>query len=264
MDLINDHNWEELGKQFRAADPFPSICIDNFLRPEFADDLEQSFPDYNSANEVGREIRSLNSKHKTQIDDPDLFPEPVAAVGKALGSQVFLDGLGQMSGIPNLHWDPFFRGGGMHLTGKRGNLDVHVDFNFDKKLGLYRRLNILIYLNPVWEESWGGRVEFWDKNIKNCVQSFMPIHNRCVIFETSDYSFHGVTAVTCPEDVTRNSIAAYFYSDEAGENDGQVWGGNHSTIFKARPNEVLKKYWLMPWEKFVKKNIKTYRGSDKN
>ena len=43
----------------------------------------------------------------------------------------------------------------MHLTGPGGRLDVHVDFNFLPERKLHRRLNLLFYLNPVWEEASG-------------------------------------------------------------------------------------------------------------
>jgi hypothetical protein len=54
-----------------------------------------------------------------------------------------------------------------------------------------------------------------------------------------------VTAVTCPDGKQRCSFAAYYYTREAPAG----WDGTkHSTIFKARPNEYLKKHVLMPAE----------------
>ena len=138
----------------------------------------------------------------------------------------------------------------MHVTNSSGILDVHVDFNYSEKLKLYRRLNILIYLNEEWQEDWGGNIELWDKEVKNCVHSFAPVLNRCLIFSTSDYSFHGVTAVTTPPGIDRKSFAIYLYNKNPSEN---VFGESHSTIFKARPDESLKKYWRMPVEAGMKK-----------
>ena len=76
--------------------------------------------------------------------------------------------------------------------------------------------------------------------------SFAPIFNRCIVFETSEISFHGVTPVTCPDTVCRKSFAAYYYTKEAPPHwDGAV----HSTNFRARPDEVLKGNVLMPLER---------------
>ena len=78
-----------------------------------------------------------------------------------------------------------------------------------------------------------------------CEHSFSPVFNRCVVFITNEVSFHGVTAVKCPDDRTRKSFAAYYYTREAPAG----WTGeSHSTIFKARPNEILKGAVLMPLE----------------
>ena len=92
----------------------------------------------------------------------------------------------------------------------------------------------------------GGNIELWDSNVKNCVHSFTPVFNRCVVFETNEISYHGVTAVKCPESMARRSFAGYYYTTDEPE----WWEGNaHSTIFKARPDEKLKGSVLMPAEK---------------
>jgi hypothetical protein len=246
MTPIAEQDWEQLGIAFRSAEPFPSICIDGFLEPEFADEVAASYPDYKTAQDIGREFANLNEKRKIQITEPRDFPNPVSRLADAISSKEFMKRLEAMTGINNLVWDPDFSGGGMHLTASTGILDVHVDFNYEEKLSLYRRLNILIYLNPEWKPEWGGAVELWDREVKNCIHSFEPIHNRCVIFETSDYSYHGVTAVQTPGAISRNSFAVYYYTEDSGENDGRFHGGKHSTIFRARPDEQMKKFWSMP------------------
>jgi hypothetical protein len=66
-----------------------------------------------------------------------------------------------------------------------------------------------------------------------------------VVFETSEISFHGVTPITCPPGYTRQSFAAYYYTREAPAS----WSGvDHSTIFRARPNERFRGRVLMPIE----------------
>ena len=239
MSIVREQDWDVLGKQFKEAKPFPSICIDNFLVTDFANEVASAYPDFNAAQEMGKEFTGVNERLKVQITEPRKFPDSIAQLAEAIGSQDFLDKLTVLTGIKELHWDPKFVGGGMHLTGPTGILDVHVDFNFEKKLDLYRRLNILIYLNPVWQSGWGGSVELWDRDVENCMHSFEPVFNRCVLFETSDYSFHGVKQVKCPENMTRNSFAAYYYSEDAGEHAGFAYGGNHTTIFKARPDTKI-------------------------
>ena len=235
-----------LRKQVESAEPFPHFCIDNFLEPEFAEACADAFPTFDDAEKLGRKFEAVNEQKKIQITDSKLFPDPVRKLHETLASPEWLNTLEQVMGIPKLVDDPLLNGGGIHMTGPRGHLDVHVDFNYIKDRDLHRRLNILVYLNREWDESWGGAIELWDEKVKVCHHAFAPIFNRCVVFETNNISFHGVSAVVCPEDKVRQSYAAYYYTKEAPPH----WTGEaHSTIFRARPNEKVKGWFLMPLER---------------
>lgn len=243
--LIRPLDRDALRRQFRDAEPFPFIAVDDFLDPEFACEVAASYPTYVQAKERGREFSAVNEKRKVQITDPAEFPEPVTKLNELLASPEFVAELEYITGIQNLLYDAKLVGGGMHLTGPRGRLDVHVDFNYVESRKLHRRLNILIYLNEGWKSEWGGAVELWDKEVRNCVKSFKPVLDRCVVFATSEISFHGVEQVKCPEGRQRISFAAYYYTREAPES----WDGtSHSTVFKARPQERIRGYLLTPIE----------------
>jgi hypothetical protein len=244
--MIQPLNREALRRQFQEAVPFPSIAIDEFLDPKFAREVAASYPTYAEARGSGHEFSAVNEKKKVQITDAATFPEAVAKLNELLSSPGFIEDLEYITGIDNLLYNPELRGGGMHLTGPRGRLDVHIDFNYDEERKLHRRLNILIYLNEGWPDDWGGGVELWDQKVRACAHSFKPELNRCVLFATSDISFHGVEPVTCPAETQRISFAAYYYTKEAPAH----WDGTiHSTVFKARPEERFRGYVLMPFEK---------------
>jgi hypothetical protein len=131
----------------------------------------------------------------------------------------------------------------------------------------HRRLNLLLYLNPKWEDAWGGQIELWDEDVKHCEASFSPVFNRCVVFETNEISYHGVIPVSPNAPVPRRSFATYYYTKEAPAH----WTGvSHSTIFKARPDEKVKGLVMMPAEAArnatfagldrLKKSVKTIIG----
>jgi len=207
---------------------------------------------------MGRVFAVVNERGKVQITDASQFAEPIAQLNQVLASPEFVETLSDIFEIPNLLADPELRGGGIHQTGPRGHLDVHVDFNYVRDRDWHRRLNILIYFNKDWKPEWGGNVELWDQEVKVCHHSFAPIFNRCVIFATSEISYHGVTAVTCPPGQARKSFAAYYYTQEAPAG----WDGSmHSTVFKPRPNEVLKGRVLMPAEHMKRWFRRTWRGA---
>ena len=245
--IINPLAVAELNEVFHNTSPFPSMVLDDFLDKDFAHAVAGAYPSYAQARSMGREFSAVNERFKIQVTEPSKFPVDVKRLADEICGASFISQLESITGIQNLVPDPRFLGGGMHITGAGGRLDVHVDFNFDEELGLHRRLNILIYLNEVWEDDWGGELELWDSSVTTCKNSILPAFNRCAVFATSESSFHGVQPVRCPDGVVRKSFAAYYYTKEAPADwDGQ----SHSTIFKARPSERIRKYVLMPSESF--------------
>jgi len=241
--MLQPYDREALRRQFVNAKPFPFVKIDDFLDPAFAKDVSAAYPSFEDALGQGTTFKALNERRKIQVTDSHAFPGPVGKLNELLASDEFLSELSYVTGIPNLLADERLVGGGMHLTGPGGRLDVHVDFNLIEDRKLHRRLNLLLYLNPIWEESWGGHIQLWDKDVKNCQAAFAPKLNRCVIFETSDISFHGVVPVAAAAPAPRISFATYYYTREAPAN----WDGtSHSTIFKARPEERFRGLVLMP------------------
>jgi hypothetical protein len=81
--------------------------------------------------------------------------------------------------------------------------------------------------------------------------------NRCVVFETSEISFHGVTPVSPAAPYPRLSFATYYYTREAPAN----WKGEvHSTIFRARPEERFRKYVAAPAEK-LQRRLEDHKNS---
>jgi hypothetical protein len=246
---VRPFDQARLREQVLGAEPFPFFCIDDFLTPAFAEEVHDAFPDFAEAARMGREFAAVNERRKVQICDAALFPQPIATLHAALASHDFLARLSHVFGIPNLRADDQLVGGGIHMTGPHGWLDVHTDFNFIPERRLHRRLNILIYFNKGWQPEWGGALELWDQQVKVCHHTLQPAFNRCVVFATSETSNHGVTALSCPDGRARKSFAAYYYTaDPPAGWDGTI----HSTVFKARPTERLKGHVLMPMEQLAR------------
>jgi 2OG-Fe(II) oxygenase superfamily len=249
--MIKSLDLEALRARYRSAVPFPYIVIDDFLEPAAAEELAGSFPTFDQALKEGFSFNFVNEQRKIQISQSAKFPDPIRRLNDAISSPKFLADLQYVTGIQGLFADEELSGGGMHLTGSGGRLDVHVDFNRLEERQIFRRLNILIYLNPKWKEEAGGQIELWDKTVKVCHLSALPVLNRCLIFETSDHSYHGVRPVVGPPELVRKSFAAYYYTREAPAD----WNGEtHSTIFRARPDEKFRGYVTMPAER-LKRNI---------
>ena len=260
MNHINPIDRDALRERVRTATPVKNFCIDNFLEESFAERVLAAYPSFEEATKVGKSFAAVNERGKVQVTDAATFAEPIAELHRTLASAEFLELMSYVFEMPGLVADPELVGGGMHQTGPRGHLDVHVDFNFITERELHRRLNILVYFNKDWKPEWGGEIELWDEHVKHRHHAFTPLFNRCVVFETNEVSFHGVTAVKCPPDRSRKSFAAYYYTKEAPAH----WDGvAHSTIFRARPDEVLKGNVMMPMENVKRRLQGAFRGLKK-
>lgn len=246
--LHPDLDTNALREEFAAAEPFGYVVIDQFLDEERVHEVSRALPSYREALSVGTSFKTVNEDRKVQVEDSERFPPAVRELHEFLNGTQFLETLGHITGIDELKCDPKSTGGGIHQTGRGGRLDVHVDFNYLPDLLAFRRLNLLLYLNPEWDETWGGQLELWDQDVKTCLQSVLPTLNRCLIFETNDVSYHGVTRVTCPLDQARKSYSAYYYTHAAppGFHDNF-----HGTVFKARPTEFWKGLLWMPLENLM-------------
>lgn len=223
MNIFNYVNKQSLGNMnewvYGTMHPFPHCVIDNFLLPEVANSIANAFPAPES--EVWWKYDNILEK-KHASDDIRKFPPEIASCIHALQSQQFMNLLGEMTGIKNLESDPYLHGGGLHLIKSGGKLDMHVDYSIHPKLGLERRINLILYLVPEdWKKEWGGNLELWsgewrdDKPyLKQAEKVISPRFNRAVIFSTSDNSFHGhPNALNCPSEYARKSMALYYLSE---------------------------------------------------
>jgi hypothetical protein len=210
------YNAKALAATFTAAEPFPHIVLDNFLVSDYANALLESFPAFERGNAMGDDGK-LGAK--STVDRIRQLGKPYAALDDLIQSRAFLDWLGQATGMRDLLYDPFYLGGGTHDNRHGMSLNPHIDFNLHPSERWHRRLNLIIYLNHDWQDEWGGALElFKNPHISATADvRMLPIFNRCVIFETSEHSWHGFDAINMPAaiaDHSRKSIALYFYSKE--------------------------------------------------
>jgi len=218
---------ERYSDAYASARPFPHVVMDEFLPQEILDDVVAEFPAPDAVQ--WWRFDSPNERKLASFDDSVMGPVTRHLLAE-LNSSAFIDFLEELTGIKGLVPDPHFHGGGLHQSLRGGHLNVHADFNRHPVTDLERRLNILIYLNREWREEYGGALELWDAEMKTSEVKVLPVFNRCMIFTTSDISFHGHPhPMECPEGITRKSLALYYYSkDRPDAGSGQ----SHSTLFK--------------------------------
>jgi hypothetical protein len=246
--IVDYERWEsqlpKLSRMYREAEPYPSIVLEDFLLPGVVQQVLSEFPDpasstWNHYTHVN-EIKLGQSKR-------ELIPPRPGHVIDELTSPRLVRFLSELTGIPGLFADPSLEGGGLHQIKKGGFLNVHADFTaHPHKPNWARRVNLLLYLNPNWQESYGGQLELWDKEAKHCVRKILPVANRCVVFSTDPDSFHGhPLPLTCPDGSTRKSIALYYFTEHSTR------PYTRSTEYRARPTDSTAKAILIYLDKMA-------------
>ena len=219
---------------FRNAVPFRHVVIDDFLDRAAADRLLAEFPAFdaqfamNENGEVGQ---------KAVVERIRGIGPTYAALDDLIQTREFLSLISRITGIEDLQYDPHYFGGGTHENREGQDLDAHVDFNRHPVTHAHRRLNLIVYLNHEWDDAWGGSLELHrDPHAEDdTITRVTPLFNRAVIFETTEWSWHGFSRIGLPDakrHLSRKSIALYFYTQERPPEE---LADTHSTIYVDRP-----------------------------
>lgn len=196
---------------FANAAPFPHLVADDLFAPDALRAMAGEF----DAEQGGWTYWHHVNERKRGLTDRTRMGPATRAVVDTLEAPAFLHLLERLTGVSDLLADPHLDGGGLHETLPGGFLNVHTDFLAHTVERTWRReLNLLLFLNETWEPSHQGWLELWDGSVSRCERRIEPRFNRCVVFRTSEASFHGVPAgVSCPEGQSRKSLALYYFRD---------------------------------------------------
>lgn len=225
-------------ENYQNAEPFSHGVYDGLFSEDL---LDRVIDEFDKGKKYWREFDSRYEKKFQMNSDLSMGPATRTLVYH-LNSAPFLIFLEKLTGIEGLIPDPYLHGAGLHRIPPGGKLGVHVDFNGHKRMNVYRRINVLIYLNKDWDPSWGGDFQLWCAKDKQCKKSVPPLFNRMAIFSTTSTSFHGhPEPLQCPPDRQRISLAMYYYTaNERGDQSKKL----HSTLFlnnQGKTEEISKK-----------------------
>lgn len=200
--------------------PYDHHIIENFLPGNIAKSISEEFFNFDDDRWY---CYNNPLENKRTIQDWGKFPKNTYSVLQYLCSENFVNFIKELTGIKNLYPDYGLHGGGWHMHGKGGNLNVHKDYSIHPKLNLQRKLNLIVYLSENWNFTWGGGLELWSHDDKNnkpnkCEKVIDNVFNRAVLFDTTQNSWHGLPKpLSCPENSYRKSLAIYYLTDPLGE-----------------------------------------------
>ncbi len=222
----------ELAVEFAQAKPFRHVVIDHFFTPDYCQSLIREFPKFDEKLAINENGEVGAKAVREQIKD--IGPE-FKKLHELSKSDMFRGLIGRITGIADLQHDPYYFGGGTHENRQGQGLDAHVDFNYHPVTHQHRRLNLIVYLNEEWNDEWGGALQLhrdpYLPPSQDDIKFVSPLANRCVIFETNEYSWHGFKRIDLPSDkqhLSRKSFAIYYYTDTRPEAET---GAKHSTIY---------------------------------
>jgi hypothetical protein len=230
-DLIRKINPRDYFWDYKSGDPVPYLVLDNFLPSDIFKIISQepkNIPDHlwNDFTRNGSHMKEC----KTLINAPLLH-----TLSNCFNSGVFVDWLERLTNHKKLVPDPHLIGAGLSKTYKGSSLKLHTDFNWNDELALNRAVSLIFYINPVWEESWNGSLEFWDFEREKVVQSIVPKPNRLIIWDYDPRLIHGYPApLACPDDQTRLTLRMFYF-----QSDSQPRHPPHRSLYWWDENQKL-------------------------
>ena len=223
--------------------PFYHYFIDNFLDSERAKIISQEFLDYNSNTWF---FYNNPLENKKTCNNWYYFGPETYKLFTYLNSKEFISHLQKITGIKNLYPDIGLHGGGLHIHGRGGKLNIHLDYSIHPKLKLQRKLNLILYLGENWNPEWGGGLELWSHNKQTNrpdkkIVTIDNVFNRAVLFDTTQNSWHGFPdPLTCPEGKYRKSLAVYYLTDPPEGTDPRPRALYSPTKEQENNPEILK------------------------
>jgi Rps23 Pro-64 3,4-dihydroxylase Tpa1-like proline 4-hydroxylase len=202
-------NIDTIKTQFLNAKPYENVVIDNFLNNEYAEIIYNEFPD--NYDEWHKYCNPIEVKYT--YDNINNLGTSIKKFFYYLSSVKITQIISEITDIPELEYDEYLHGAGVHAYPRYGRLNIHLDYEKHPITGKERRINVIFFLSKDWDNSWNGANELWNDDATKCITKTNVKFNSAIIFKTNDISWHGVPEIIkCPTNIVRKSLAYYYVS----------------------------------------------------
>ena len=249
---LNQHKSDLIEQYNDSKSKIGYFFIDDLLPEYFVLDIFKKFP--KSSEMILKKSLRENKYVAAQMN---LYAPILEEIIFAFQDQRIVNLISEICQINQITPDSNLYAGGISMMGDKQFLNPHLDNSHDKDRNQWRVLNLLYYVTPNWEKSFGANLELWPGGLQNPQISIHSKFNRLVVMATHSQSLHSVSPVNY--DGFRCCISNYYFS----EKPLQITDTFHVTSFYGRPenritNSILKidNYLRMSLRKIFKKGIK--------
>lgn len=194
------------------TDPARIWIYDNFLPQEVFEVVTNEIPNITNWTDFSNEDSYSRRKECRNFTESPMLE----SIANSLNSFKTVNWIESITNEEGLIPDPHFLGGGLCSVSSQSKLDLHTDFNWNNRLKLNRKVNLILYLNNKWNSDWGGSLEFWDDNKTACVQKIISKPNRLVLWIYDVKLIHGFPEpLNSPENIARNNLIHFYYTSNA-------------------------------------------------
>ena len=208
--IYKKSEWDRCKKEWG----FGKTYIDNFTDDEIVYKL---FDECMSAPKDGWTVFTRSESRMEEFNDLISCPTAHNFTYNIMYSGEFIYELEQLTGIVGLLPDPHLVGAGFSIIRNGKDLGCHYDFNWNDRIKLHRRLTVMLYITPNWQEEWGGNIQYYDDNIDTnetatLIDSITPKFNRLVINENVKHKpYHKVGKVNSTHNEYPRCALRFFY-----------------------------------------------------
>lgn len=218
-----------LKQEFSTGNQINSCIIDDLLDESVARQIYEAFP---SKEEMS--LRMTLSEYKYVAAQMDRYNPLLEKAIYAFQDPTFVSLVKEITGFSELLPDEHLYAGGISLMSQGCFLNPHLDNSHDKDRKNFRVLNLLYYVTPDWEETYGGNLELWDNGLKSPQRTIWSKFNRLVIMMTDKSSYHSVNPVIY--NASRCCVSNYYFSPVSPKSEDYF----HVTSFRGRPEQKLR------------------------
>ena len=150
---------------------------------------------------------------KDTCTDMQTMPQAVLEVMLPMMTNEFAKELGELLGMDGLvpdHWD--FK---LEAMRRWESVRPYLERTHAQN-GMERAAVMIVFLNELWPEEWGGGLELWSLKPPGPVKTIFPHLGRTVILTNGWDSYHGVSPISPRATMSRNTLAIFYLRPDSG------------------------------------------------